>query len=115
MACRRGCPEIVDAILEYGGVDVDVPDENGNPPIVFALAVGSSECVRALIRKSANVLSRSMEGFGRSAAHICAFYGQPVCMRVSFFLSQPWVEVTIFFFSVFYFFLFLLLYFLTFS
>ncbi|KAG6629825.1 E3 ubiquitin-protein ligase KEG-like [Carya illinoinensis] len=81
LACRRGCPEIVDAILEYGSVDVDVPDENGNPPIVFALAVGSSECVRALIRKSANVLSRSMEGLGRSAAHICAFYGQPVCMR----------------------------------
>lgn len=88
LACRRGCPEIVDAILEYGNVDVDVPDENGNPPIVFALAVGSSECVRALIRKSANAISRSMEGFGRSAAHVCAFYGQPDCMHVSFHLDS---------------------------
>nr|XP_023928189.1 E3 ubiquitin-protein ligase KEG-like [Quercus suber]POE91085.1 e3 ubiquitin-protein ligase keg [Quercus suber] len=81
LACRRGCPQIVDAILEYGNVDVDVPDENGNPPIVFALAVGSSECVRALIRKSANAISRSMEGLGRSVAHVCAYYGQPDCMR----------------------------------
>ena len=69
-------------------MDVDVPDENGNPPIVFALAVGSSECVRALIRKSANAISRSMEGFGRSVAHVCAYYGQPDCMRVSFLASN---------------------------
>lgn len=93
LACRRGCPQIVDAILEYGNVDVDVPDENGNPPIVFALAVGSSECVRALIRKSANAISRSMEGFGRSVAHVCAYYGQPDCMRVSFHLASDGLRV----------------------
>ncbi|KGN48095.1 E3 ubiquitin-protein ligase KEG [Cucumis sativus] len=81
LACRRGSPELVDAILDYSDADIDSPDENGNPPIVFALAVGSAECVRALIRKSANGMFRLMEGFGRSVAHVCAYYGQPDCMR----------------------------------
>ncbi|GAV62128.1 Pkinase domain-containing protein/Ank_2 domain-containing protein/Ank_3 domain-containing protein/zf-RING_2 domain-containing protein [Cephalotus follicularis] len=81
LACRRGCPELVNAILEYGDVDVDIPDGDGNPPIVFALAAGSPDCVRALIRRSENGISRLRENFGRSVGHICAYYGQPECMQ----------------------------------
>lgn len=106
LACRRGCPEIVDAFLEYSNVDVDVPDESGNPPIFFALAVGSSECVRALVRKSANTLSRSMEGFGRSAAHVCAHYGQPDCMRVSVHFISHGLRLTLLFIFLFFFYIF---------
>lgn len=96
LACRRGSPELVDAILEYSDADIDSPDENGNPPIVFALAVGSAECVRALIRKSANGMFRLMEGFGRSVAHVCAYYGQPDCMRVSCHISTFWATTVYF-------------------
>ncbi|CAL5428157.1 unnamed protein product [Camellia sinensis] len=81
LACRRGFPELVDAILEYSAADVDIPDSDGNPPIVFALAAGSAECVCALIKKSSNVISRLREGFSSSVAHVCAYYGQPDCMR----------------------------------
>ncbi|KAM7278247.1 hypothetical protein ACFE04_005381 [Oxalis oulophora] len=81
LACRRGCPKLVDAILKYNEVDVDIPDDEGNPPIVFALAAGSPECVRALLRRSNNSISRLKESGGQSLAHICAFYGQPECMH----------------------------------
>ncbi|CAN6483354.1 unnamed protein product [Victoria cruziana] len=81
LACRRGCSELVEAILEYKEADVDVLDKDGDPPIVFALAAGSVECVRALIRRSADVNARLKNGLGPSIAHVCAFHGQPDCMR----------------------------------
>jgi len=82
LACRRGSSELVRAILEYREADVDVLDKDGDPPLVFALAAGSPECVRALIERGANVRSRLREGFGPSVAHVCAYHGQPDCMRV---------------------------------
>lgn len=81
LACRRGSSELVRAILEYREADVDVLDKDGDPPLVFALAAGSPECVCALIERGANVRSRLREGFGPSVAHVCAYHGQPDCMR----------------------------------
>ncbi|KAG6628361.1 hypothetical protein I3843_14G010800 [Carya illinoinensis] len=81
LACRRGSAELVEAILEYREADVDILDKDGDPPLVFALAAGSPECVRALIKRGANVRSRLREGFGPSVAHVCAYHGQPDCMR----------------------------------
>ncbi|XP_010276682.1 PREDICTED: E3 ubiquitin-protein ligase KEG isoform X2 [Nelumbo nucifera] len=81
LACRRGCVELVEAILEYKEADVDILDKDGDPPIMFALAAGSPECVRTLIRRSANVGSGMREGLGPSVAHVCAYHGQPDCMR----------------------------------
>ncbi|KAM3751002.1 hypothetical protein ACB098_04G075800 [Castanea mollissima] len=81
VACRHGSAELVEAILECREANVDVLDKDGDPPLVFALAAGSPECVRALIRRGANVRSRLREGFGPSVAHVCAYHGQPDCMR----------------------------------
>ncbi|XP_059652018.1 E3 ubiquitin-protein ligase KEG isoform X2 [Cornus florida] len=81
LACRRGSVELVEVILEYKEANVDVLDKDGDPPLVFALAAGSPECVRALIKRRANVRSRLREGFGPSVAHVCAYHGQPDCMR----------------------------------
>lgn len=83
LACRRGSAELVEAILEHHEAYVDVLDKDGDPPLVFALAAGSPECVHALIRRGANVRSRLRDGFGPSVAHVCAYHGQPDCMRVS--------------------------------
>lgn len=81
LACRRGSAELVEAIVAYQQ-NVDILDKDESPPIVFALAAGSPECVRALIRRSANVNSMLREGLGPSLAHICAHHGQPECMQV---------------------------------
>ncbi|XP_021899941.1 E3 ubiquitin-protein ligase KEG-like isoform X1 [Carica papaya] len=81
LACRCGSAELVEAILEHEEADVDVLDKDGDPPLVFALAAGSPECVQALIKRGANVRSRLREGFGPSVAHVCAYHGQPDCMR----------------------------------
>ncbi|XP_062093109.1 E3 ubiquitin-protein ligase KEG [Humulus lupulus] len=81
LACRRGSAELVEAILEYREATVDVLDKDGDPPLVFALAAGSPECVCALVRRGANVRSSLREGFGPSVAHVCAYHGQPDCMR----------------------------------
>nr|GMC84601.1 E3 ubiquitin-protein ligase KEG [Ipomoea batatas] len=81
LACRRGSMELVEAILEYTEANVDVLDKDGDPPLVFALAAGSPDCVRALIKRQANVRSRLREGLGPSVAHVCAYHGQPDCMR----------------------------------
>ncbi|KAL9239925.1 hypothetical protein vseg_014196 [Gypsophila vaccaria] len=81
LACRRGCAELVEAILEYKEAEVDILDKDGDPPLVFALAAGSPECVRALIKRHANVRSRLRDGLGPSVAHVCAYHGQPDCMR----------------------------------
>ncbi|KAL2461125.1 E3 ubiquitin-protein ligase KEG [Abeliophyllum distichum] len=81
LACRRGSVELVEAILEYKDANVDVLDKDGDPPLVFALAAGSPECVWALISRDANVRSRLREGLGPSVAHVCAYHGQPDCMR----------------------------------
>lgn len=84
LACRRGSADVVEAILQYREANVDVLDKDGDPPLVFALAAGSPECVYALIQRGANVRSRLREGFGPSVAHVCAYHGQPDCMRVGF-------------------------------
>ncbi|XP_047315688.1 E3 ubiquitin-protein ligase KEG [Impatiens glandulifera] len=81
LACRRGSAELVETILEYDEANVDIVDKDGDPPLVFALASGSPECVRALIRRRANVRSMLRDGFGPSVAHVCAYHGQPDCMR----------------------------------
>ncbi|KAL5170081.1 E3 ubiquitin-protein ligase KEG [Glycine soja] len=81
LACRRGSAELVETILECREANVDVLDKDGDPPLVFALAAGSPECVRSLIKRNANVRSRLRDGFGPSVAHVCAYHGQPDCMR----------------------------------
>ncbi|XP_054814034.1 E3 ubiquitin-protein ligase KEG-like [Prosopis cineraria] len=81
LACRRGSAELVEAILEYREANVDVLDKDGDPPLVFALAAGSPECVHSLIKRNANVRSRLRDGLGPSVAHVCAYHGQPDCMR----------------------------------
>ncbi|XP_065867744.1 E3 ubiquitin-protein ligase KEG isoform X2 [Euphorbia lathyris] len=81
LACRRGSVELVRAILDYREANVDILDKDGDPPLVFALAAGSPECVRALIERGANVRSRLRDGLGPSVAHVCAYHGQPDCMR----------------------------------
>lgn len=84
LACRRGSVELVEAILDYKEANVDILDKDGDPPLVFALAAGSTECVHALIKRNANVRSVLREGLGPSIAHVCAYHGQPDCMLVSF-------------------------------
>ncbi|XP_047163362.1 E3 ubiquitin-protein ligase KEG [Vigna umbellata] len=81
LACRRGSAELVETILEYREANVDVLDKDGDPPLVFALAAGSLECVCSLIKRNANVQSRLRDGVGPSVAHVCAYHGQPDCMR----------------------------------
>uniref|UniRef100_A0A1J3C6K6 E3 ubiquitin-protein ligase KEG n=1 Tax=Noccaea caerulescens TaxID=107243 RepID=A0A1J3C6K6_NOCCA len=81
LACRRGSVELVEAILEHGEANVDIVDKDGDPPLVFALAAGSPQCVHVLIKKGANVRSRLREGSGPSVAHVCSYHGQPDCMR----------------------------------
>ncbi|XP_015639441.1 E3 ubiquitin-protein ligase KEG [Oryza sativa Japonica Group] len=80
LACRRGSAEIVEAIVAYQE-NVDLLDKNENPPIIFAMAAGSPQCVRALVRRSSDVNSRLREGLGPTLAHVCAHHGQPECMR----------------------------------
>lgn len=84
LACRRGSAELVEVILVYREANVDVLDKDGDPPLVFALAAGSPECVSALIKRGANVRSRLRDGCGPSVAHVCASHGQPDCMSVGF-------------------------------
>lgn len=81
LACRRGSAELVETILDYPEANVDVLDKDGDPPLVFALAAGSHECVCSLIKRNANVTSRLRDGLGPSVAHVCAYHGQPDCMR----------------------------------
>lgn len=82
LASRRGSAEVVEVILACNEVNVDIFDRDGNPPILFALFAGSYECVRTLIRRSANVNFRLKEGSCHSLAHFCASNGYPDCMRV---------------------------------
>lgn len=91
LACRRGSAELVEVILEYREADVDVADKDDDPPLIFALAAGSPECIRVLLKRGANVRSSLREGFGPSVAHVCAYHGQPDCMRVGL---QAWHLVT---------------------
>ncbi|KAI4382953.1 hypothetical protein MLD38_008842 [Melastoma candidum] len=81
LACRRGNVELVETILEHREANVDILNKDGDPPLVFALAAGNPVCVRALIRRSANVKSRLRDGASPSIAHVYAYHGQPDCMR----------------------------------
>eukprot|EP01018_Ginkgo_biloba_P017153 Gb_26613 [translate_table: standard] len=59
--------------------------EDGVAAIVFALAAGT--VLSALIRRGENVNAKLKEGLGFSVAHVCAFHGQPDCMRELFFVG----------------------------
>ncbi|KAG4947327.1 hypothetical protein JHK87_043334 [Glycine soja] len=63
LACRCGSAELVEAILEYEEANVDVLDKDGDPPLVYALAAGSPECVRSLIKRGTNVRPQLRDGF----------------------------------------------------
>ena len=82
LACRRGSAELVEAILEYREANLDVLDKDRDPPLIFALVARSLDCVRTLVTRGANVGSSSREASGPFIAHICAYHGQPDCMRV---------------------------------
>ena len=82
MAVMRGSIEMVDAILEHPEADVEAHDKDGDPPILFTLACGMTECLKALIKRGADVNVRLKEGLGPSIAHMCAGYGEPECMQV---------------------------------
>lgn len=82
IAAMRGYSDIVELILQHPEADVEVLDKDGDTPIVFAVASGTPECLKALIKKGANVNARLKEGMGPAVAHVCAFHGQPDCMRV---------------------------------
>ncbi|KAL9263039.1 E3 ubiquitin-protein ligase KEG-like protein [Drosera capensis] len=98
LACRRGSSELVEAILAYKEANVDILDKDGDPPLVFALAAGSPDCVRALIRRYANIGARLREGFGTPFAHELILAGadpnavdEEVTWNVA--LVRRWVEV----------------------
>jgi E3 ubiquitin-protein ligase KEG len=82
MAVMRGSIEMVNTILDHPEADVDALDKDGNPPILFTLAYGMTECLKALIRRGADVNVRLKEGLGPSISHMCAGYGEPECMQV---------------------------------
>ena len=96
LACRRGSAELVEAILEYREANVDVLDKDGDPPLIFALAAGSPECIRVLIERGTNVRSSLREGFGPSVGHVCAYHGQPDCMRVCPQVKIPVTSIVFF-------------------
>ncbi|CAM6116455.1 unnamed protein product [Calypogeia fissa] len=81
VAAMRGYSELVDVMLEYPEADVEVLDKDGDTPIVFAVASGTPECLKALIKRGADVNARLKDGLGPAVAHVCAFHGQPDCMR----------------------------------
>ncbi|MCO5566693.1 hypothetical protein L7F22_020371 [Adiantum nelumboides] len=82
VAVMRGYLEIVNAILEYPEADVEALDKDGDPPMLFSLACGTTECLKALIARGADVNVRLKEGLGPTIAHMCASYGEPECMQV---------------------------------
>lgn len=82
LAVMRGCSEMVEAILEYPEADVEALDKDGDPPILFALACGTTDCLKALIKRGADVNVRLKEGVGPSIAHMCSSYGEPERMQV---------------------------------
>ncbi|XP_074341751.1 E3 ubiquitin-protein ligase KEG-like [Apium graveolens] len=45
LACRRGSSDLVNAFLEYEEANVVALDKDGEPPLVYSLAVGFPECV----------------------------------------------------------------------
>ncbi|KAI5068319.1 hypothetical protein GOP47_0016664 [Adiantum capillus-veneris] len=82
VAVMRGYLEIVKVILEYPEADVEALDKDGDPPMLFSLACGTTECLKALIARGADVNVRLKEGLGPTIAHMCASYGEPECMQV---------------------------------
>ncbi|XP_024545688.1 E3 ubiquitin-protein ligase KEG isoform X2 [Selaginella moellendorffii] len=81
IAAMRGYSSIIELICSYEEADVEILDKDGDTPLVCAVASGTPEVLKALIRKGANVNARLKDGLGPSVAHVCAFYGQPDCMR----------------------------------
>ena len=58
------------AQLLNGGVDADVPDQHGFPPLHVAAGYGHAEIVELLLSRGANVNSRNVEG--GTALHLAA-------------------------------------------
>lgn len=83
VAVMRGSLEMVKVILEYPEADIEALDKDGDPPMLFSLACGTTECLKALIGRGADVNVRLKEGLGPTIAHMCASYGEPECMQVS--------------------------------
>lgn len=91
LACRRGSVELVEAILEYKEANVDVLDKDGDPPLVFALASGSPECVRALINKCQCQICVKRRSWTFNCSRMCLPW--PTRLHVCKFLLASQVQI----------------------
>ena len=72
-ACSWSEPELVTILLDSGVSDVNDPDENGSTALHTAAWVGSSACVRLLLKHKADINRRG--NHGRGALHFAAWKG----------------------------------------
>jgi len=76
IAARNGYPEIVEALLEKEGMEVDAIDDEGKTPLYHAVEKQHPHCVRLLLEKGANpafILPENSSGNRYSVLHLPAF------------------------------------------
>lgn len=61
-ACDRGNVEILEIILQTKGIDINLPDEDGQTALFYASSCGHAACLRLLLARNANVTILDSEG-----------------------------------------------------
>lgn len=70
LAIAAGKPRILELLLSQPGIDVEIIDENGHTPLIFAAKVASPEIINIILNKKPNLNARDHNG--DTALHFAA-------------------------------------------
>ncbi|GAB1597541.1 uncharacterized protein LOC115217241 [Argonauta hians] len=87
-ACSSGFYTIVEILAEVPEVEVNLPDKEGNTPLIFAAQAGQEECVRILLNDFKKIRVDHVNRAGFSALMKAAIQGRTKCAKLLLFAGS---------------------------
>ncbi|XP_029642746.1 uncharacterized protein LOC115217241 [Octopus sinensis] len=87
-ACSSGFSTIVEMLAEVPEVEVNIPDKEGNTPLIFAAQAGQEECVRILLHEYKKIRVDHVNKAGFSALMKAAIQGRTKCAKLLLFAGS---------------------------
>ena len=79
-AAAEGSEESIQLLLNQAGIELDIPNQSGQTPLLRAADAGHTKCIRMLLDKGANV--KHVDNEGRTALSLAAIKGHKVVAKI---------------------------------
>ncbi|XP_076459480.1 uncharacterized protein LOC143292784 isoform X2 [Babylonia areolata] len=80
--CSNGLAQAVDILSDVPEVDVNIPDKEGNTPLIFAAQAGHTDVVRVMLQEFKGIRTDQPNRLGFTALMKAAIQGRTDCARL---------------------------------